>query len=363
MNCAYCVFLITIIFNSVEGDHIFDHSLPVLHEGSLLFYQQSANLIKQFSFYVSVKVTFRQGDAVINQKRCGGVLLDARHVLTAASCFYLDDGTQSTHVELKVLSNNPNKGQPRDTINLPEAHVIFHERFSPPRLVPQWLFQEDPRESTERYDSDLAIIYIQSRNWEGRRDLKFVTLATLQQTEEAINTDTDLSFVGYETDPKSWRDLSQTGDFIKVKLRLEYPEFCQNQMFTYGFSWRQEYRRTLLCTRLFNQAQGGFTSESDLGSPLVQSVDGRHVLYGIASHPILYDGRGGISPSFNCFFIRIEYYAKWIEQVMKQADRKSKLLEAIAKFSARGKRTTPLTTQSKRTQGRDMSRGLRERNR
>ncbi|CAF0735573.1 unnamed protein product [Adineta steineri] len=204
---------------------------------------------------------------------CGGTLIDAYHVLTAAHC--LQDGPESVS-DLRVVAGLHSRSRPDP------ARVQTKQ-------VAGFINHNDYDHDTS--ENDIAIIRLASPVTLN----SYVNIACLSAKDPAVNENVIVAGWGTTTYEGSSPDaLRQAGILVMDVCRYTYGNYDTNKQLCAG-----NYQYTK------DSCQG------DSGGPLVSEVNGQWILSGVVSY-----GDECAKVNKPGIYARVSYYLPWIRRVI-----------------------------------------------
>jgi len=237
----------------------------------------------EYPWHVAILVTINH----VTEYTCGGALIDARHVLTAAHCvksYYAEE----LHIRIGDWDVNMEM-EPYDHIDMPVSDIFLHERFFAGSL-----------------HNDLALIrLITDINW---ADVPQVSPVCLPQPHDVF-TGTRCWVTGWGQDAFQG-DGEMQATLQEVDVPIVDPDYCEKALKKEGLGYRFKLHPGWLCA---GGEEGKDACSGDGGGPLVCPVahGERMALAGLVSWGVGC-GKAGVPGVYT----NIATYVHWIRETI-----------------------------------------------
>ena len=235
-------------------------------------------------------------ELMLKHPTCGGTLLNARSVLTAAHCFVSSQDPKDYYI--RVADNDVSVSEPQEEL-VKVRKVIIHTAYKYPS-----------------YKDDIAILILE-------RDVYIkdkVNVACLPDSNEIL---TPCYVTGWGRTTVSGDDKKYSAKLQKARLPIVRNDKCNR---TIAVAWRKMHGHQRRKKRVVNPEVGpeitegmlcaGFASggrdacEGDSGGPFVCKQGGRYVIKGIVSWGVSTDCA---VPGTYGVYTRVYKYLEWIK--------------------------------------------------
>lgn len=212
-----------------------------------------------------------------NAQYCGGALIDARWVVTAAHCVFDGRVERPSAVDILVGTTSLKSGGTRVDVDTIVVHPRYNERTS---------------------ENDIALLRLALPV-----DVETLPVVTLADEVALTSAGTLATAIG-------WGDTLVKGDRFPVDLRKVRVPIVTNRVCNGPRSYAGEVKVKMLCAGF---AAGGKDScQGDSGGPLVvPDGDGGFALAGVTSW-----GARCAAPNKYGVYTRVARFATWIEKVI-----------------------------------------------